>query len=214
MRRSVVAVLAVGLTAIGVGVVVVLSQRPLAAVASNSIAGKRYIELEEEKHRLSSCQPAGVVPRGTSAIRVAVEGTYYSPPLTLRVLSGSRVIREATHRGGGPPAPNVTVGVASFASALHGGRICIAVGPTLGVVRYSGEPNPSAIGSKSPLAQAELHVEYLRPGSQRWWSMLSSITHDLGFGRAPSGDWVAFLVIFLMLGVVVVVSRLVLDEVR
>jgi hypothetical protein len=64
------------------------------------------------------------------------------------------------------------------------------------------------------LAQAQLHVEYLRPGSRSWWSLLPSVFRHLGYGRAPSGGWVAFLVIVLMLGLVVAVSRLVIEELR
>ncbi|HEX3693137.1 MAG TPA: hypothetical protein VHU13_07315 [Solirubrobacteraceae bacterium] len=214
MSRSVLAVLAVGLTAIVVAVLTVLSHRPLVVVGSNAIAASNYVELEDEKQRLSNCQAAGLIPSGTTAIRVAAEGIYYSPPLTLQVLSGNRVVREATHPGGGPPAPNVTVGVASFASALRGARICLAVGPTLGAVRYSGKPSPGAAIASNPLGQAELHVEYLRPGTRTWASLFSSAARDLGYGKAPSGAWVAYLVIVLMLLLVLGVGRLVLEELR
>ncbi|HVR04462.1 MAG TPA: hypothetical protein VMS02_00360 [Solirubrobacteraceae bacterium] len=213
-RRSVLVVLAVGLAAIVASLIAVLSHNPLVAAGNNAIAGQHYVELEEEKHPMSTCQTAGVVPRGTTALRLGVEGLYYSPKLSLRMLSGSRVVREASHRGGGPPTPNVTVGVASFARSVQHARICVTVGPTLGAVRYYGESSAAATSSGDELAQAQLHVEYLRPGSQSWWSSIGSILRHIGYGRAPSGEGVALLALVLMLAVVVTVSRLTLRELR
>jgi hypothetical protein len=54
----------------------------------------------------------------------------------------------------------------------------------------------------------------LRPGTKSWWSMASSIAYHMGLGHAPSGTWIVFLLIVLVLGVVFIVVRLTLEELR
>ena len=213
MRRSVVIALAVGLTLMGVAVIVVPMRAPLAVAGSNSIHGENYIELEEPG-ALSNCQPAGTLPQGTSAIRIGIEGLYFSPATTIKVLSGSRVLREAHHQAGGPSAPTVTVPVERFGHRVDGARICTTVGPAVGPIRYYGTPKHSSTPVTNPLEQATLRVEYLRPGAKSWWSSASSIAHHLGLGRAPGGTWIAFLVALLMLAVIVGAARLTLEELR
>jgi hypothetical protein len=213
MRRSVVIALTIGLTLIGVAVIVVPMHAPLAVAGSNSIHGENYLELEE-RGALSSCQPAGTLPQGTSAIRIGVEGLYFSPATTLKVLSGSRVLREGHHGAGGPSAPNVTVPVERLAHTVDGARICTTVGPAVGPIRYYGTPRHSSTPSANPLQEATLRVEYLRPGVKSWWSFASSIAHHMGLGRAPGGTWIAFLAMALMLAVIVGAARLTLEELR
>ncbi len=210
--RSVIVALAVGLVSIVIGVIAVLAHTPLKVAGTNSIPASGYIELEE-KGKLSNCQQAGTLPQGTSAIRVGIEGLYFSPALTVKVMTGSRVLREGSQIAGGVSAPAVTVPVSRLAHAVNGARICLAVGPALEPIRFYGKPTGSA-STTNQLQGAALHVEYLRPGRQAWWSFLPSIAYHLGLGRAPSGTWVVFLVLALMLVVVAITSRLTLRELR
>jgi hypothetical protein len=213
MRRSVVITLTIGLTLIGVAVIAV-PMRTLPVVAgSNSIHGENFIELEEERATLSSCQPAGVLPQGTSAIRIGIEGLYFSPATTIKVLSGSRVLREGHHGAGGPSAPTVTVPVERLAHTVDGARICTTVGPAVGPIRYYGTPTHSS-NPANPLQQATLRMEYLRAGTKSWWSLTSSIAYHMGLGHAPGGTWIVFLVLALMLAVILGTSRLTLEELR
>lgn len=211
--RSVVVALAVGLTLTGIAIIVLLARSPLTVAGTNSIPRKGYIELEE-KGKLSNCQPAGVLPRDTSAIRIGIEGLYFSPAVTIKVLTGSRVLGEGSHIAGGVSAPTVTVPVRSFSHTVRGARICATVGPALEPIRFYGEPNGSSAPATNQLRGASLHVEYLRPGSKSWWSMVSSIAYHMGLGRAPSGTWIAFLVLALMLVVIAIASRLTVEELR
>ncbi len=211
--RSVVIALAAGLTLTGIAIIAILAHSPLSVAGTNSVSGAEYFELEQDG-KLSSCQPSGTIPRGTSAIRIGVEGLYFGPAVTIKVLKGSRVLREGHQVPGGVSAPTATVPVSSFAHPVDDARVCMAVGPAKERIRYYGVPNHSAGPRANPLQQSTLHVEYMRPGGKSWWSQASSIAYHIGLGRAPSGTWVAFLALFLMLVVVAVVSRLTLEQLR
>lgn len=206
-------VLGVGLAAIGVAIVLVISHRPPATAGGNGIAGKNYIELEA-KDALSNCQTAGTIPRGTSALRLAIEGVYFSPSVKVKIARDGHVIARGSHAPGGPAAPNVIVGLPALGQTVRGAQICTAVGPTVGPIRFSGEPASSSSHVSNALQQAVLHVEYLRAGDRSWWSSLSAIGRRIGLGRAPGGGWVAILVLLLMLSVTALTVRLAIQELR
>jgi hypothetical protein len=213
VRRSVIVAVAVGLAAIAVAFVAVLTHSPLTVASANSASSTDYVELEE-RGKLSNCQPAGPIPQGTSAIRLGIEGLHFSPAVTVRVLVGSRVIREGRQIAGGPSIPNVTVPVASFAHTLNGARICTTVGPAVEPIRYYGTPRHTSVPQADALAEATLHAEYLRPGMKSWSSFVPSIIRHMGLGHAPSGTWVAYLLLILMLGLILIVVRVTLRELR
>lgn len=213
MRRSVVIALAAGLAVIGLVTVAVLARSPLTIAATNSVSGQNYIELEE-KGKLSTCQPAGTIPRGTSAIQIGIEGLHFSPGVTVKILTGSGVLAEGQRIAGGPSIPTVTVPVKPLAQAISQARICTTVGPAVEPIRFYGSPKHSSTAQANPLQEAELHMAYLRPGSKSWWSFAPSVVKHMGLGHAPSGKWVAFLVLILMLTAIVIASRLILEELR
>jgi hypothetical protein len=212
MRRGVVIVLAGGLVTIGVAIVLVLSHRPLVAIGSNGVSGKNYVELEE-KGALSNCQTAGTIPRGTSAVRLEIEGVYFSPAVTVEIAAAGHAIARGAHAPGGPAAPNLIVAVPELTRTVRDAKICVAVGPTVGPIRVSGVPGSSAHVSNA-LQQAVLRVEYLREGHRSWRSSLSTIAHRIGLGRAPDGGWVAWLALVLTLTVSALALRLALQELR
>jgi hypothetical protein len=213
MRRSVVVALAAGLAVIGLVTAAVLAHSPLTIAATNSVSRQNYIELEE-KGKLSTCQPAGTIPRGTSAIQIGIEGLHFSPGVTVKILTGSRVLAEGQRIAGGPSIPTVTVPVKPLARAISQARICTTVGPAVEPIRFYGAPKHSSAAQANPLQEAELHMAYLRPGSKSWWSFAPSVVKHLGLGHAPSGKWVAFLVLILMLTAIAIASRLILEELR
>jgi hypothetical protein len=211
MRGRAVAALAVGLVLTGIALVATLAHSPLTVVGSNRIPATNYVELNT-KHRLTSCQPSGTIPKGTSAVRIGMEGVFFAPAVTVKVFMGSRLLTEGRLNAGGTSAPTVTVHVKRLDRAVSGARVCLAVGPALESIRYYGVPSHSSGPGSSELQQATLHVQYMRPSTKSWWSFVSPIAYHLGLGRAPSGTWVAFLALLLALVVVVVASRLTLEE--
>jgi hypothetical protein len=208
-----VAALAVGLTLTGIAIVVVLSRSPLKVAGTNSISATDYIQVDA-KGKFSSCQPSGTIPKGTSAIRIGIEGLYFGPAATAKVLAGSEVLGEGHQVAGGVSAPTATLPMKSLAHAVSGAQICMTVGPALEPIRYYGIPNRSSSSHTDPLQHVTLRIEYLRRGEKSWWSFASSIAYHIGLGRAPSGTWVAFLALLLTLAVILIASRLTLEELK
>jgi hypothetical protein len=210
--RSVIAVLATGLLLMGIAVIVLLTRSPLKVVGTNSIPAGQHLELE--KGPLSTCQPAGALPQGMSAIRIAIEGRSVSPTVKVRILAGSTVIREGRQIAGKGATPNVTVHVKRLAHAVNGAQVCTTVEPTGEPLQFYGKPKGTATHTINHLQDTYLHMEYLRPGPKSWWSLASSVTYRMGLGHAPEGASSVVLALVLVLTVVVVASLLTLKELR
>ena len=195
-----------------VAATVVLAQSPLTVAGTNSISAAQYIELE--KGHLNTCQPSGALPRGTSAIRIGIEGRSFSPAVTVKILKGPHVLKEGQQVAGRGATPTVTVHVNHLTQAVNGAQICTTVTPTGETLRFYGKPKRSPASNANQLQNAELHMEYLRPRSKSWWSSASSIAYHMGLGHTPSGAWVVFLVLALILAVIIIASRLTLEELR
>ncbi len=211
--RSVTAVLMVGLILMSIAIIAILARSPFTVAGTNSIPAKNYIELKE-KGKLSGCQSSGTIPQGTSAIRIGIEGLYFGPAVTAKVLMGSHVLREGHQTAGGVSAPTATVPVRRLADAVHDARVCTTVGPALEPIRYYGIPSHSPGSHASPLQQVTLRMEYMRPSGKSWWSSVSSITYHMGLGRAPSGAGAAILALLLALALVALAARITLEELR
>lgn len=210
VKRSVAITFGVGLAAIALAAIVLLSRAPLTVAGTNSIAAKQYIE---QRGGFNGCQPAGRIPAGTSAIRMSIEGIYFGPAVTVKVLSGSRVIREGRQIAGAGAIPTATVYVPRFSHPFDSARICTKVAPSYQEVRFYGVP-PKGANRNAGGGGAWLRAEYLRPGPHSWWSLIPSIAYHMGLGHAPSGTWIVFLLLALMLAVVILAGRLTLRELR
>jgi hypothetical protein len=210
--RSVKVVLAVGLAALAVAIVLVLAQSPISVAGGNSVPAKAYVELE--RGDIGSCQPSASIPKGTTAIRMTIEARAVGPKVSVRVISGSRVLSEGSQPAGWGSAPTVTVPVGRLAHAVHDARICIAIGPTVEPFRFYGIQAGSTALATNRLQQMTLRMEYLRPGPESWWSLASTVSYHLGLGRAAGGTWIVFLALALMLAATVLASRLMVRELR
>lgn len=202
--------LTVGLALTAVAVVTILSRSPLTIAGTNSIPAKFNAELE--KGDVGSCQPAGTLPAGTSAIRLAIEARAVGPMVTLRVLSGAHVLTEGQQGPGWGAAPTVTVPVKRLSHAVANARICTAIGPTVEPFRFRGTRVPSPTARATAFEDVALSMEYLRPQPKSWWSLASSIAYHMGLGRAVGGTWIVFLALALMLTVAFLALRLTLRE--
>ncbi len=209
LMRIVAFVLTIGLSLIAVAIVATVARSPITVAGTNSVSARVVGELE--KGDISNCQPAGTIPRGTSAIRITIEPIDVGPEVSVKVLSGSRTLTKGQTPAGWGSAPTVTVPVKPFASPIHGARICTTIGRVVQPYRISGELRHSH-PSEVELQALILRMEYLRPGPRSWLSLASSIAYHMGLGRAASGTWIAFLAVLLMLAVVALASRLTLEE--
>jgi hypothetical protein len=210
--RSVKIALAGGLTLLALAIVLVLSHSPLTAAGANSIQAPLYRNGGVPAGE-STCQPAGTVPSGTSAIRISL-GANVNPKITVKLFSGSRLITQGSRAAGGGLNASATVPVERVPSTVRNGLVCIVLGPSAEAVGIRAILPQGANKAIYPFQDVKLRTEYLRPGPSTWWSRASSIAHRFGLGRAPSGTWIGFLVIAGMLAVAVIASRLTLKELR
>jgi hypothetical protein len=196
--------LAVGLALVAIAIGVVLTRSPVTVAGNNSVAAEHGAGYAYGG--TSNCQLAGTVPRGTSAIRFSFSNNV-GPTVTVKVLSGGRVITEGTRHAGWGVDETVTVPVKRISRAIPNARVCVALGQTAEAVEINGSVVPGGNAVR-------FRIEYLRPGDSSWWSLASTVARRMGWGHAPSGTWIVFLLIALMITVATLVSRLLLRELR
>jgi hypothetical protein len=196
--------LATGLLITVVALGVVLSSSPMAVAGSDQVPAK--LAVEHIYGRQTSCQGGGTLPRGTTAIRVSLSANI-GPQVNLEVLSGLKLVTEGERDTGWGVDENVTVPVGRVPRTIPDARICVTTGPVVEPLQVNGLPVRTAGG-----VVVLLRLEYLRPGSSSWLSLVASVAHRMGLAHAPAGTWVAYLLIAVMLAVTVIASRLVVRE--
>ena len=198
-------------TALGV----VLSGSPLTVVGTNSISS-RFVGTANGG--VSWCQMSGTLARGTSAIRISAAANT-GPRVTVKVLSGAAVVTQGERDAGWGSDKTVTVPVKRVPRTIPNADICIAFGPAIepipihGVlVQSRGVSVQRTTASGRTEGVARLRVEFLRGGHASWWSLAPSVARRMGLGHAPSGTWIVFVLIALMIMVTTLAARLVLRE--
>ncbi len=194
-----------GLIALAVALGVLLSHAPLTVAGSNNVPANFAVTYTHGGEVV--CQSGGTLPARTTAIRVSLSPNV-GPTVRLKVFSGSTLLTEGAHQAGWGVDESLTVPVKRVARTTGATRICTTIGPAVEGVQVNG------IKSSSGPGRYLLRMEYLRPGPSSWLSIASSVAHRVGVGHSPSGNWVAYALIILMLGVCILTSRLVLKEVR
>jgi Predicted membrane protein (DUF2142) len=196
--------LAAGLTVMAAALGVVLSRPPL------TVAGTNGVRLTADApSRAPTCQPGGTLPRGVTAIRLSLVANT-GPSVSVRVVSGSTILTRGERASGWGVDETVTVPLEPVARAIPGVRVCVTLGPAAEVIYATGARVRTPAGAQV----IRLRLEYLRPGSGSWLSLVPSIAHHMGLARAPSGTWVAYAVIAVMLAASALALRLVLREPR
>lgn len=208
MRGPTTALL-VGLMLIAIAIGVVLSRAPLHVVGTNSTAP---YGVEDIEGATGGCQPSGTLPRGTSAIHIAL-GANIGPRVAVDVYVGSRLLTRGERRAGWGVDTSVTVPVKALPETVREGEVCTTIGRSIGVLEIGGtylSPSPGEEG----IDGVQLHMEYLRPGRRSWLSLAPSIAHELGWGHVPGGPWVTFLLLGLMVVLILLATRLSFEELR
>jgi 4-amino-4-deoxy-L-arabinose transferase-like glycosyltransferase len=199
--------LAAGLSLIAIAVTVVLSRPPLLAAGVRMTPGRSL--LTYQKGGRSICQGDEVLPQGTVAVRLGL-GANVGPRVGFAAFSGGRMLTRGEREAGWGIDETVTVPVRRVTRTARDVRVCTTVGPTIEPIEIHEASVPGrAVGAGG---QSELKVEYLRPASRSWLSMVAPITRNMGFGHAPGGALSVLLLLALMAAVVALVSLLVICE--
>jgi hypothetical protein len=201
MRRVPVA-LAAGLVLIVAALVVVLSRAPLTLAGTNGVVANPKVA--KTGGQVTICRNEGTLPANTSAIRVSLSANV-GPKVTVRVQSGKTVVAEGSRPPGWGLAETVTTPVKPIPHAIRNVRICTRVGAAAETIEIKGTIIKGVVA---------LRVEYLRAGPSSWWSLASSVADHIGLGRSPTGTWIAWLAVALMLAIAGLTSRLLVQEMR
>jgi hypothetical protein len=206
-------VLVAGLALLAIALVITLSGSPLVVTHTNAILADEPI-LEAESGS-NACQAGEALPAGTTAIRLTLVAAV-GPRVSLSVLSGARVLTSGVTAGGWTSGA-VTVPVKALPNAAAPVRICFKLGPSAETVQLGGLRTSATTAARNlsgvPLP-GRFTVEYMRRGDSSWWSLAKTAARHMGLGRAPSGTWVALLVLLLMGTVLATASWLIVKELR
>jgi hypothetical protein len=204
--------LAAGLLLIVLAVAIALAHAPLVLARQN--LAQTHTTVARTTIPTGACQAGEVLPRGTSAIRLGLV-TVLGPEVAVRVFSGSRLLTRGVH-GPGWEGASVTIPVRSLARTFVPVRVCFALsllnGPVSMLGWHTGHA-AAAVAEGKPLP-GRMHIEYLRPARETWWSMVSATARRLGLGRAASGTWNALLVMALAVVLIALSSWLLKRELR
>jgi hypothetical protein len=209
--RSVRSALAAGLALIVVACAVVLSQSQPAVLATNSTPLNTELAATDDS---GACQSGERLARGTDAIRLSL-GAFTGPPVSVKVISGARVLTQGEH-GSGWDGETLTVPVRAVSHSASSVSVCFTITHADGEgVKLFGLHTAGAIAARTSTGQAlsgRLSIEDLGDGHVSWLSLLPSVARNMGRGRAWSGVWVVLLVAILMLAATALASRLILRE--
>jgi hypothetical protein len=204
--------LTIGLVLIAGAVALTLTQAP-ASLARRSTNEDQV--LTTTRRRAVTCQSGETLPRGTSAIRVHIFAEY-GPEVALQVLQHGQLIAHASQQAGWTGGA-FTVSIAPPASTLTGVTLCYRLAlngdETLSQLGEATSPHIAAHEGTTVLP-GRVTVEYLRPGSSSWWSLVQPVARRMGLGHIPSGRWSVGLVAALMAGVLALCSGLIVRELR
>jgi hypothetical protein len=201
---------AVALALLALAVAAVLSGSPTVVAHTNSTLANGVIAVTAT--RAGACQAGEQLPARISAIRLTLASDA-GPTVAVQALAGARVLTSGSV-GSGWSGGSVSVPVRPVGRGSSNVRICFRLGPTREKVELVGVPTSPASAARSsegPLP-GRIKIEYLRSGGRSWLSLAETVARRMGLGRAPSGTWVALLVLVLMGGTVVGASWLALRE--
>jgi hypothetical protein len=203
--------LAVSLALMAIAIAVVLTGSPVSVAGNNSVAAEHGVGAAQGG--TGGCQIAGTVPAGTNAIRISAS-VNVGPKVTVRILSGSRVIAQGTRAAGWGIDETVTIPVKRVPRTVTDTRLCVTFGKALEPIELNGQSVPVTAPNGKQGRVVRFRIEYLHPGHSTWWSFATTVAHRMGFGHAPSGTWIVFVLIALALTVTALASRLLLRELR
>jgi hypothetical protein len=202
--------LAGGLALLLAAICLTLTGAPARVLSNNAVALSGEVGALHGPRTV--CQPEGALPAGISAVRLTLESVI-GPQVSLAASSQGRIVLSGA-RGSGWTGADVTVPVDPGDAGGPGTTLCVTVGqgrePVLMLGSGSG-PALAATGDGTALG-GRVRVEYLGAGRRSWWSLALPVARRLGLGRAPSGTWVAGLILALMAAVAALASWLLVRE--
>jgi hypothetical protein len=210
--RGVTITLVGSLALLAVALALTLAHRPLVLARTTGTLAEDSTAIAIAQGAARYCQAEEAVPRGTTAVRLALYAPL-GPRVRVSVSEGGRTL-SGGEQASGWSGGTVTVPVRALARALPAATVCTSFDVRDGAVSLLGEQTAEAVAIRGgPLrVPGRVRLEYLRPGPRSWASLVPSAIRNMALARAGSGDWVALVALALMLGVAILASRLLLRD--
>jgi hypothetical protein len=180
----------------------VLTRSPPVVASTNSVAPARSVGATKGPAR--ACQGNEVVPEGTTAVRMWLQGNL-KPSVRVAILSGSTTVSTGAQVGGWL-GKVTTVPVSRVPRTLEGAVVCFTIERAAQAVILLGDRLAHPAPGEAPY---KMRIEYLRPGPSSWWSRMGSVARRLERGRAPEGGLaVASPIALMALAVAIVLATI------
>jgi hypothetical protein len=205
-------VVAVGLSAIALAAVAILAQSAPRRAGTNLTANTGYVIALAPGSQL--CEPGELVPGDTGALRLSADsGSRPGPRLDL-TMSDARGQIAAGGVAGGWRSGTLTIPVSHVRETKQGVQICL-VNRGSEQVSFGGsvpDANFYVVLAGKPL-NGRMRIEYMRPGSESWLSLLPTLAHRFSLAKADIvRHWAVGAVLVLMLLAIVLAVRTLLKE--
>jgi hypothetical protein len=209
--RDVKIALGAGLLLLVVGIGVALARSPMSVAHTNGTP-EEEARIAAVDHGATFCQAHELLPRGISAIRLSWFA-FAGPRVRLIVYSGGKAITGG-ERGPGWTSRVVTVPVRPLSHTVADVTVCGSFQMRYETLTVFGKPTPRADAAYDGQKKlgGRMWIEYLRPGTRTWASLVPSILSHMGLGRASSGPGIVLIALAALAAVVVLASSLVLRE--
>lgn len=209
--RAVRIALAAGAILLVVGLGVALTRAPPTVIRASFVSkqGLYYSDGPFE-----ACQDNELLPRGTTAVRLALDASL-GPWVKVAAMEGSRVVAQGDG-GSGWQVREVTVPIRPAPTRSLTVKLCISwvLRGSEGVT-VAGEPTKPSLAARvggGLTLMGRFGVEDLGPGRDSWLSLALPVARHMGLGRAWSGSWIVVLAAVLMGIVGALSARLLLRE--
>jgi hypothetical protein len=205
-------VLAIGLVAIAVAGVAILARSEPRRSGTNLISDSGFVIPLAAGRQL--CEPGELLPGDTGGLRLAADsGGDAGPRLSVRVFSPQGLISSG-ELAPGWRSEAVSIPIRRVARTLPSAIVCL---------RNAGS-RPVSFGGSAPASgfvielagkpfRGRLRIEYMRPGSESWLSLLPTLVYRFSLAKSDiARHWAWIAVIVLMLLAVGLAARTVLRE--
>lgn len=213
LRPSPVAlVLAIGLIAIvGAGVAVLARSEPRRS-GTNLISDSGFAIPLRPGQQL--CEPGELLPGDTGGLRLTADsGADAGPRLSVHIFSPQGLVSDGELAPGWRSGA-VLIPIRRVARTLPSAIVCLRnAGPHLVSFGGSAPASGFVIELAGKPFSGRLRIEYMRPGSESWLSLLPTLAHRFSLAKSDiARHWAWIAVIVLMVLAVALAARTMLRE--
>ncbi|HEX3909328.1 MAG TPA: hypothetical protein VHW67_01335 [Solirubrobacteraceae bacterium] len=205
-------VVAIGLPAITIAAIAILAGSAPRRAGTNLTADTGYVLPLDPGRQL--CEPAELVPGDTAALRLNISsGAPQGPRLDLTMSNADGPVGVGGLAAGWRSGV-LSIPVSRVRTTKQAVMICLVNRGTTRVAFGGSVPDSGfyvVIGGK-PLS-GRMRIEYMRPGSETWFSLLPTLVHRFSLAKADLvRHWAAGAVLVLMLIAIGLAARTIVRE--